>query len=183
MADIREVFTILEDDGTGAGVKLPARIEGSSPASKNGLIGFSFKDSAGNLVLPSLSAAGGIPIDEPGTCLSAEGSIAGVVATATDAATLALTLTKNYSKTELVLSSTQTVKWDVVYIDDVGGAPTETNLMSVITGSGQFHYAATMHCLAFTTVGGTGVQNIVVRGTQLKGAPSDLHAFIGLKEA
>ena len=183
MADIREIFTILEDDGSGAGVKLPARIEGDASAAKNGLIGFSFKDAAGNVILPQLSAAGGIPIDEPGTCLSANGSVAGVVLVATDAATLALTLVKTYSKVDLVLSSTQTVKWDIVYIDDVGGAPSETNLLSVITGSGQFHYANKTDCLKFDTIAGTGVQNIVIRGTQLKGAPSDMHAFIGLKEA
>ena len=58
MADLRESFATLEDSGTSAGKSLAARIEGDAAASQNGSIGFSFKDSSGNVILPSLTAGG-----------------------------------------------------------------------------------------------------------------------------
>lgn len=60
MSDGKETFEILLDSsGDGAA---PSKSEsGDAAAGKVGLVGFSFKDASGNLVLPALDASGGIP--------------------------------------------------------------------------------------------------------------------------
>jgi len=60
MADIRESFATLEDSGTSEGKALAARVEGDAAAAQNGSIGFAFKDSAGDVILPALDATGNI---------------------------------------------------------------------------------------------------------------------------
>lgn len=62
MADLRESFATLEDSSTQEGKALAARQEGDAAAAQNGSIGFSFKDSSGNVVLPALDAAGNVPV-------------------------------------------------------------------------------------------------------------------------
>lgn len=62
MADLRESFATLEDSATQEGKALAARQEGDAAASQNGSIGFAFKDSTGNVILPSLDAAGNVPV-------------------------------------------------------------------------------------------------------------------------
>lgn len=62
MADLRESFPTLEDSTTQEGKALSARQEGDAAASQNGAIGFSFKDSTGNVILPALDAAGNIKV-------------------------------------------------------------------------------------------------------------------------
>lgn len=57
MSDKREVFTILEDDGTGEGVKLPARAEGVAAAGNHAPV-MAAKDDAGNYKLIEMKAAG-----------------------------------------------------------------------------------------------------------------------------
>jgi len=58
MADPRESFATLEDSSTGAGEALISRVEGEAAAAQAGSIGFSFKDSSGNVILPALDASG-----------------------------------------------------------------------------------------------------------------------------
>jgi len=60
MADIRESFATLEDSGTSEGKALAARVEGDAAAAQNGSIGFAFKDSTGDVILPALDATGNI---------------------------------------------------------------------------------------------------------------------------
>ena len=52
MADLREVFPILQDSATGEGEAPISRIEGEAAAAQEGLIGFAFKDSSGNRFFP-----------------------------------------------------------------------------------------------------------------------------------
>jgi hypothetical protein len=59
MADPRTSFATLED-GSAVGQVLKARVEGDASAAQNGSIGFSFKDSSGNVILPALAAGGQI---------------------------------------------------------------------------------------------------------------------------
>lgn len=61
MADIRESFATLEN-GSQVGVALKARVEGDAAAAQNGSIGFAFKDSSGNVILPALDASGNVPV-------------------------------------------------------------------------------------------------------------------------
>jgi len=62
MADLRESFATLEDTGTSEGKALAAVQQGDSAAAKNGALGFAFKDSTGNAILPALDAAGNVPV-------------------------------------------------------------------------------------------------------------------------
>lgn len=62
MADLRESFPTLQDSSTQEGKSLIARQEGDAAAAQNGSIGFSFKDSSGNVILPALDAAGNIAV-------------------------------------------------------------------------------------------------------------------------
>lgn len=62
MADLRESFATLEDSSTQEGKALAARQEGDAAASQNGSIGFAYKDSSGNVILPALDAAGNVPV-------------------------------------------------------------------------------------------------------------------------
>ncbi len=57
MADKREVFTILEDDSTAEGVKLPARAEGDTSGGNHAPV-MAAKDDAGNYKLIELKAQG-----------------------------------------------------------------------------------------------------------------------------
>jgi hypothetical protein len=61
MADPRESFATLED-GTGEGQALASRQEGDASAAQNGSIGFAFKDSSGNVILPALDASGNVQV-------------------------------------------------------------------------------------------------------------------------
>ena len=186
MADLREVFTILEDDVTQEGVKLPARQEGDASASKNGLIGYSFKDSDGNLILPQLDIAGSLPVTlDAGTCISGTAKVTSTPGSDVDVVTLALTLEKNYLDIGLMVSSAFQTAWTVVYIDDVGGTPTETIILQgPMTGPGQYSFSPPrLDCAEFNTIGGTGVQNLVLRANQIVGAASDLRAFLSTSEA
>lgn len=184
MANEREIFTVLEDSVTGSGVAQQARQEGDSPASINGSLGFSFKDSSGNVVLPQLDVNGALPVSfDSGACIDgASKDVAAVVNSFVDVITLSLSLLKNYSKLEFSASCTQTTHWEIVYIDDVGGTPTETLLHSFITGAGQFSYGQKLECAEFNTNAGTGVQNLVLRGKQLRGTASDLHGYMAIRE-
>lgn len=62
MADLRESFPTLQDASTQEGKSLIARQEGDAAAAQNGSIGFAFKDSSGNVILPALDAAGNIAV-------------------------------------------------------------------------------------------------------------------------
>jgi len=182
--DKREVFTIVEDDLTGEGVKLPARQEGDSPSLKNGVIGFSFKDSAGNLVLPQLDSSGRLPTTPiAGACKYgyAKATPAGL---GSDTALGEVTgaLAKKYNEFEVSLSCMFPTSWELVYIDDAAGTPVETVLWSRVTGPGDYGVEVQFECIEVDTTGGTGVQKFQVRGAQLTGAVSDMRGYIGVRE-
>jgi len=170
MADLREVFPILQDDSTGAGEAPVSRIEGEVAAAKEGLIGFSFKDSSGNVVLPQLLSNGKLPVDTEsvaGTCLYADGEDASpVVSTASDVVTLVAGLNQ-YTNLLLSGSCLRTSLFELVHIDDVGVTDTETSLGKFLVGPGQFSFCCESLCRSFDATGGTGVQNFVLRGTCL----------------
>jgi hypothetical protein len=185
MADVRESFTILEDDVTGAGVKLPARVEGDTPNLKNGLIGFSFKDSSGNVILPQLNLAGQLPVTlDAGTCKSGTAKVTSTGGL-DDVVTVTLTAEKNYLDIGLMVSSSFATAWEVVYIDDAAGTPAETVILQgPMTGPGQYSFSPPrLDCAEFNTIGGTGVQELVLRATQFVGPASDLRGFLSTTEA
>jgi hypothetical protein len=178
MADVREVFNILADDTTGAGEAAISRIEGEAAASKQGLIGFSFKDFNGNVVLPQLTPSGAVVVSTEGAagdCLRGRGILTGT-ATLTEIPSVSITLTiaKVYSEIAVVVSCLRESLFQIIYIDDAGGTPVETILEEIIVGAGQYTVQTDLHCLELDTTGGTGVQKLTIKAKNFAGAPSAL---------
>jgi hypothetical protein len=179
MADVREVFPIL-DDGTGAGA-VPSKSEaGDAAAAKIGATAFVFKDSSGNLVLPSLTAAGKISVDAgamaSGTCKAAYGTDAGSLTDVT-LATISLTASKVISDVECSLSCSRSALAKVIWNNN----GSETILGWVMTGPGQFTAMLDINCLTFTA-GGTGTQELKVKALNLDKAAS-LYCTVACLEA
>ena len=124
-----------------------------------------FRNSSGDPIAPQLTADGKLPVtsEAAGTCVEDYAQNGTGNASLTDLVTLALTLNKVHSQTEFLTSSIVETQWELVYIDDVGGTPSETVVARWITGPGQFSKAHTFKCGTVDTNGGTGTQNLVLR--------------------
>lgn len=238
MANEREVFTILENDSTGAGVKLPARQAGdtyggnqvpvishknaagnfisldsrqvgSSGAALDaqpGLIAVDLagllqylqvrdagasasgvdslpvlaaKDASGNLAYVNLNADGEVLVSGIGAGVSLFNSatVLGVLSTPTVVASVTLVATKVYETIEFMSACTFPVYWELIQVNDA----TTTVKSSWITGPGAFSFANKLQHLV-VTAGASGTQQLRVRGTQLSGAASDMHASVGAFE-
>ena len=184
MVDEAELFNTLDDGGAGAAPKKMQ--EGDSPVSANGSIGFSFKDSSGNVVLPQLDASGRVPVtpDAPGTCYYANGELAAGSLTLADItnAVTTLVLEKSYSKIGAFASCLQASLFQIVHVDDAGGTPVETVLGEFIVGPGQYSFQAFLECFILSTFGNTGTQELKLKGqnfrklSSLRGSVSALEA-------
>lgn len=235
MANEREVFTILENDSTGAGVKLPARQAGDTyggnqvPVISHKSVGGAFisldsrqagaasagldaqpglvasdlagnlqyialrdegaaasgvdsvpslvaKDASGNLAYIKLNADGEVLVSGSGDGVSLFNSatVLGVLNTATVVASITLVATEVYETIEFMSACTFPVYWELIQVDDA----TTTVKSSWITGPGAFSFANKLQHLV-VTAGASGTQQLRVRGTQLSGAASDMHASVG----
>ena len=170
MADLKESFATLEDDASGAGEALISRVEGEVAAAKAGSIGFSFKDSSGNVVLPTLTADGKLPVTSDGAGIphDAHGEDAAGSATFVDVITQVLALTKTYTSFNYVVSCLRAAHFQLIHIDDVGNTDVETVLCDVILASGQYTFEGSAPKRELNTTGGTGVQNLVLRAKNLE---------------
>ena len=165
MADLRECFPSLADETTGAGECLISRIEGEAAASQEGSIGFSFKDSSGNVVLPQLTAAGAIVVDNggaAGTCKFASAKVAGSL-TETTVVALTLTATKTYHKIEVIAAAYRETSYLLVQHDN----GVDTTIGEFITGPGQYTVDFNIDCLD-VTAGATGTQELRLRALNLE---------------
>jgi len=182
MADLREVFPILQDSATGEGEAPISRIEGEAAAGQEGLIGFSFKDSSGNVILPALTPQGKIPVDTEAAaanCLDANGELAaGSVGTIVDVtgAVITLTASKTYRKIGILASCLRASLFQLVQVDDI----TETVISEVVVGPGQFTVCCELGCLQFTA-GATGTQELKVKAKNFNHA-SSLRATVTAEE-
>ena len=181
MADILQVFNTLADEITGEGEALASRIEGEAAAGQNGSIGFSFKDSGGNVVLPTLTADGKLPVDTEsvsGTCKSAHGELAAGANTLTDITNAVVTVTagSSLSKISAVVCCLRASLFQIIQ-DDNG---TETVLAEAIVGPGQYTLKLDPHCL-IATAGGTGTQEIKIKGMNFA-VQSSLRGTVSLLE-
>lgn len=189
MAHERESFPTLENIDTEVGEVLSRLNEGDSPIAldlvtkKNGLIGFSFKDVNGNVVLPTLNADGSIPVElDAGTTLRARGSdVDGDDTVKMVLATIPLTANKTYTKLSAQGSCFRDTEFEIVLIDDVGVTDTETILDEFLTGPGQFTTKSGLTIDEFNTNGFTGTINLVVRAINLNKASKTM-ASISVNE-
>lgn len=177
MADLKQVFNTL-DDGT-EGQALRSKAEGDAPSTHLGSMGFSYKDSSGNLILPQLTAGGAIPVDTgavSGTVVSDHSVVASVADTETAVAVASLVSSTAYTCAEMSVSCSEQTTWTLYNIDDAGGTPSKTLIWSGITGAGNFTICCQPKNLTFTS-GSTGTQTLSMEGTSKKGS-TDLHAFV-----
>jgi len=181
MADLKEVFPILQDDSTSAGASPIARVEGDASAAKNGLIAFSFKDSTGDVILPQLSAGGGVPVSVAADklCLkSPAGELAAGSATIAlvTGAEITLTVDKVYEHVSFVVSSRRDSLFQIIWLDDA----TPTILAEVIVGPGQFTVCESLPCMKFTA-GSTGTQKLQLKAKNFE-AQSSLRGTLMVEE-
>lgn len=182
MADCKPIFRTLNNAGEGAA---PDQAIDATTAAAGllGLIGFAFKDSSGNVVLPQLTSTGKIPVDTEavgGTCHAVYGTQAGSL-TFVDVATYVGALSKLYQEFEINVASTQETIFQLVYVDDVGGTPTESVLGTFIVGAGQYTVCCALHCSEVDTTTGTGTQHIKIKGKNLF-KTCDMYATLNLTE-
>ena len=182
MADLREVFPVLQDDATGAGKSPISRIEGEASAAKAGLIAFAFKDANGNVILPALTAQGKVRVDTEASvanCLDAHGELAaGSVGTLVDVtgASLTLTASKTYRRIGITAACLHAALFQIIQLDNL----TESIVSEVIVGPGLFTINAELGSLQITA-GATGTQTLKVKAKNFTNA-SSLRATITAEE-
>jgi len=171
MAHERESFPTLESDA-GYGEVLSQRIEGDTPVSKNGSIGFSYKDNAGNVVLPQLNPEGAIPVTmDAGTCIRGYGEdLDGDNTAHVDLVTIPLTVDKLYSKLSSIGSCFRDTEFEIIMIEDVGVTDVETKLGEYLCGPGQFTTKWNLECDNFNTNSLTGTIELRLRAKNLNSA-------------
>lgn len=184
MVDEAELFNTLDDGGAGAAPT--KKNEGDAAAGSNGSVGFAFKDASGNVVLPTLTADGKLPVssDATGVCYYANGELAAGSLTLADItnAVATLVLEKSYSKIGAFASCLQASLFQIVHVDDAAGTPVETVLGEFIVGPGQYSFQAALECFILSTVGNTGTQELKLKGqnfrklSSLRGSVSALEA-------
>lgn len=181
MADLRESFPILENSGTQAGEPLHKVLEGDTPTAKNAMASLSFKDSAGNLVYPTLDNSGALPVTLEGAkiCRTARGTAVGSQSS-TVVATIVLTNGKAYENLDWVVSCFRDAIFEIVKIDDVGGTDTETILADVLVGAGDYTDSGELKCQAFTAPA-TDVNHLVLRAKNIN-ATSDFRGSLSIGE-
>ena len=110
--------------------------------------------------------------------LSDEGDNAGSGSFVT-LATIILQNSMDYKNLEWIASCFREATFEMVWIDDVGGADTETILGTVKCGSGS--YTSSGRKAARFTTGGSGVQHLIIRAANLN-ALSQLEGAICVEE-
>ncbi len=177
MSDPKPLFWIL-DDGSNAGSAPRQIVVGDSPAAKNGILGFSFRDSSGNVVLPQLNSAGQLPVtsDSSGVFMSDNGEVAAGSATLVDVATITLTTSKTYIKLSGLVSCFREALFQFQQIDDV----TTTVIAEVIVGPGQYTFEWMQPEFEIAS-GASGTQTFKVQAKNLDKL-SSLRATLGCIE-
>lgn len=167
MAGKKPIFNILADFTTGEGEPAISRTEGEAAAGIAGLIGFSFQDQSGNVVLPTLTAAGAVPVSmESGTPVFDEGEVT-TVALDTDitVATLTLNTSKTYDIKSIFGSSFQMTSFRLVQTDDA----TDTDVfLAGRVGAGDYNFEREIPCHQITT-GASGTQELKLVAQQCDG--------------
>ena len=157
-----------------------ARDEGDAISGVDALPGLIAKDPSSNFAYLKVNADGELIIsNEPdGTKIFGDAVVTPAsLNSAEDVVTLVLTNDKVFEEIQYRGSSYFPVRWEVVQVDDAAGTPSETQHDSFLTGPGQFSFGFEPQWLNFTA-GSTGTINLVLRGTQLTGALSDMHGYI-----
>jgi hypothetical protein len=174
MADVRAPFPSLVDTVTGAAAVLSKSQAGDAASGKTGSTAFAYKDVSGNLILPSLNAAGAVPVAPPGVPVS--GSTPTPVTGSTSAfqtvASATLTASKTYSQIEGFLSCYNDFIGQIVKSDNA----TETVIGWIVGGPGQTSAKYLMISQSFSS-GATGTQLLLLKAKNLQ-VISDLYGTV-----
>jgi hypothetical protein len=164
MAHEREAFPILEN-ASQQGVVASSSQNGDASAGKIGLTSWVFKDSAGNLVHPTLTTEGKIQVTSEGAGVpksaSSDGEIPGSL-TETLICEVALTPSKTHGKIHANLSCFKEAIAYLVQQDDA----TETIIGHIILGPGQYSFHLDLKTKEFVS-GATGTQKLILRAKNL----------------
>lgn len=178
MADTRESFPTLEGSSQ-EGLALRAAVEGDSPTSKNGSIGFSFKDSTGNVVLPQLDSAGRIKIvsgtGATGNGKKARGTASGNASLVT-VASLTLTVNKVYDNLDFIVSCFRDALFQVILSDNAA----ETVIADALCSPGMTSFHGALKEAEIST-GATGTQLLLIKAQNMN-ALSDFRAALSVNE-
>lgn len=177
MAELRESFPTLESSVDQSGVALGARTEGQSPTAIQGSIGFAFKDSSGNVVLPQLDSSGKLPVtsESSGNGLYARGTNAGSSSVVT-VASLTLVASKRYENLRALVSCFRDSTFQVIFSDN--GA--ETIIADIRVGPGHLSENIDLGELEFLS-GATGAQLLLIKGKN-ENALSTMTATVSCKQ-
>lgn len=165
MADNKETTFILTNPDTGAANSPKDMVEGDSPATRIGTIGFAYKDSSGNVVLPQLNADGEVPVTFDSVVVQKffnRGEISGGSATEATVASVALTPGDVYAEFDWLVSCRRDSYFKLVWHDN----GVDNVLADVMTDAGLTTVPVVLERLQITA-GGTGTQEIRIRANNL----------------
>lgn len=200
MADVREVFAVLETDA-GAGtawvvqaeandvasvglapvvtgvdkdakfVLIPVEIEGEDVGNALPVLGA--KDENGKLqYLPMNAGAIVISDNKKGTALRGNDTVTAVVGTMTLVTEVNLTIGKISQEVQAIVANTFSTLWELTSVDN----SIETTLARFLTGPGMFSFTFKDENLYVT--GGAVTPKLRISGKQFVGAASDMHANV-----
>lgn len=185
MANKKGLFAILSD-GTGAGVAPdnanPDTTLGS--AITNTIASPAFINSSGVLVFPQLNPDGAILVstEGAGTCYDGYAKVTGTTSFQDLGAVTGLTIGETYSQFNFSISAATEACIQLVRVDDSAGTPIETVMAEFMVGPGQYSYTARLHCLDADLTGGTGVQDIKLKGKLLESTGAEIMGWLGFIE-
>lgn len=182
MANPKTVFNSLKDAVTGEGAALGRIATGEAPSTLNGSIGFSFRDSTGNVVLPQLNAAGEILVatdSSPGTEKTSRVTNATGSASAVDLSSITLTVSKSIREILGVVSCRRSALFQLVQINDV----TTTILADFVLDAGQYSFMFDFAKSLQIASGASGAQTLKITAQNLDAdGLSALSSMIACKE-
>ena len=175
MSHVRESFPILEDALTKEGVAPHKSENGDASAGKIGVTTWAFKDSSGNLVHPTLTPEGKLPVDFQGAGVpkvaTSNGEITGAL-TLTDVCEVALTANKTVGKISVTGACFREAIFYLVHKNDA----IETIISSFIVGAEA--YTANVNLGEYeVTTGNTGTQKLILKAKNLNKESDFLGSF------
>ena len=180
MADLRASYPGLEDPITGAGKAQAAVLEGDAAAAKTAGPSLVAKDNTNALAYLQLTALGELKVatDAGGTCRSAQGKVAGSTSFQ-DIAVMTLLDATTYQDFEWSVACYRDCEYELYWVDDVGGADTETVLAWYdLTTSGDPSSHGRRKCIEFTS-GTTSELRIRAKN---ENSTSDIRAAFSMNE-
>lgn len=165
MAHIRESFPVLEDATTKVAEALHKSQNGDASAGKVGLTSWVFKDSSGNLVHPTLTSEGKLPVTSEGSGIpksaTSDGEVTGAL-TLTTICEVSLTASKTHGKIHANGSCFKETIFYLIQLDDAA----EEIISSFIVGPGQYSYHADLKSREILS-GATGTQKLILKAKNL----------------